>query len=180
MAGSATMIDHMPTPPMVESNTATLRRNQAVGESITCGALAPFGEVMVLLNRLVSLARSIQPQPRPPFIWVEEACCGLSMIDASATRNLERGSETTNNPRRRLPPVWRPPATAIGPQQRFTARVGADRALSCRLSLLLMHPGESYAKNFASRRSRIARGTLRECSRHSQNRSDHGLFRPIR
>ena len=33
IVGSATMIDHMPTPPMVESVIATSRRNHAAGES---------------------------------------------------------------------------------------------------------------------------------------------------
>jgi len=62
MAGSATMYDHIPTPPMVESSTATPRRSHAVGESISDGALAPIGEIIVLVNPgyirpLVALSR---------------------------------------------------------------------------------------------------------------------------
>jgi hypothetical protein len=59
------MIDHMPTPPMVESATATPSRSHALGESITCGAIAPFSEVMVVKSPayiyslpLVALSRS--------------------------------------------------------------------------------------------------------------------------
>jgi hypothetical protein len=33
IVGNATMIDHMPTPPMVEIVIATTRRNHAAGES---------------------------------------------------------------------------------------------------------------------------------------------------
>src|SRR6185295_18573687 len=62
MAGSATMYDHIPTPPMVDSSTATPRRSHAVGESISDGALAPIGEIIVLINPgyigpLVALSR---------------------------------------------------------------------------------------------------------------------------
>src|SRR5262249_3930090 len=71
MAGNATMNDHMPTPPMVEIATATARRSHAVDESITCGALAPLGESMMLANpAYFRFARSTRLQPRPPFIWL--------------------------------------------------------------------------------------------------------------
>ena len=56
MAGSATITDHMPTPPMVLSVTATPRRSQALVESVSSGAPDPAAVcdgVTALINPVI-------------------------------------------------------------------------------------------------------------------------------
>ncbi len=60
MTGRATMIDHMPTPPMVDSTTATARRSHAAAELVgdPPWPAARCNEVMVMTNPAVKRPRS--------------------------------------------------------------------------------------------------------------------------